>query len=77
MQSFGSGFQPTAKTVFVPVLRAHQDSPGPLDEERPEMLVAALRDAAKDGSVSRRHLPGNKTQPSPKVTPAPERNPYL
>ena len=73
MRSFGSGFQPTAETVFVPVLRAYQDSPGPLDEERPEMLVAALGDAAQDGSVSRRHLPGNKAQPSAKVTAAPER----
>ncbi len=73
MQSFGRGFQPTAKTVVGPVLRAHQDSPGPLDEERPEMLVAALGDAAQDGSVSRRHLPGNKTQPSAEVTAAPER----
>ena len=72
VQSFGCRLQPATKTIVGPVLRSHQNDPGTLDEKRPEMLVATLGDAAQDGSVSRRHLPGHNTEPSAKVTPAPE-----
>ena len=82
MQSFGRGFQPTAKTVVGPVLRAHQDSPGPLDEERPEMLVAALGDAAQGATVHRQVWPISRAargaadwDPGARQIPAPEETP--
>ncbi len=72
MQPLGGGLQPSPEAVVGPVLGAHQDDPGTLDEERAQMPVAALRDAAEDGAVAGRHLPRHETEPSREVAPAPE-----
>src|SRR4029077_18432918 len=65
------GFEPVA----LPVLRSDQYDPGGLNEQDPQVAIAAFGDLAEDRAVSRRELFGDKTQPSGEVAAFGERIP--
>src|SRR4030095_16098109 len=60
---------PGLEPVPLPVLRFDQHDPGRLDEEGPQVAVAAFRYRAEDGAVARRHLPWDQPQPGGEVAP--------
>src|SRR5258708_31447469 len=65
------GFEPVA----LPVLRSDQYDPGRLNEQDPQVAIAALRYLAEDRVVFRRELFGDKTQPGGEVAALGERIP--
>src|SRR5205085_744244 len=60
----------SAEAEPLPCLRAHEDDVGRLDEERAQILAAALRYAPQDRLPAGAVLPGHETQPRAEVTAA-------
>src|SRR5215475_13228416 len=52
MEPLAGRLDPGLEPVPLPVLLSHQHDPGSLDEEGPQVAVAALRYRAEDGTVS-------------------------
>src|SRR6266513_1486073 len=69
MQAHSGASEPDPEAVLRPVRRPQQNDPGCLDEEHAQVAVAALGDAPEDGSVSRRQLLRDETNPGRKIPP--------
>src|SRR5262245_39925536 len=69
MQPLPGSLDPWLEPVPFPDLLSDQHDPGRLDEEGPQVAVAALRYRAEDGAVARRHLPWDQPEPGGEVTP--------
>src|SRR5438128_3288148 len=63
------GREPQSKAMLRPVSRSEQNYAGALHEERAEIAISALCDAAKNGAVSSRHLLRHQAEPRGKVAP--------
>src|SRR5438552_11937118 len=70
MQARLCRLQPCSEAEPLPGLRTHEDDVGRLDEERAQILAAALGDAPEDRLATGAVLPGHETQPRAKVTAA-------
>ena len=54
---------------FAQLGASEQNGAGAFDEEHTQIAVCALRDAAKDGAITGRHLFRHQAKPSGKVSP--------
>src|SRR4030095_3812169 len=69
MEPLPGRLDPRLEPVPLPVLLSDQHDPGSLDEEGPQVAVAAFRYRAEDGAIAGRHLPRDQPQPGGKVAP--------
>ena len=64
MQPFRRSRQPRPKAVLCPVSRSEQNNASALHEQRAQIAIAALADAAEDRPIARRYLLRYQTEPS-------------
>src|ERR1700745_4512702 len=68
VKALPGGLEPAFEPVACPVFRPDQHDPGCLNEEYPQVAIAAPRYAAEDGAIAGRDLLGNEAQPGGKVS---------
>src|SRR5262245_60853650 len=77
VEALAGSLEPGFEPIAFPVLRPDQYDPGCLNEEHPQVTIAAPRYAAEDGAIAGRDLLGNearqaaKSRPLTKVSPLP------
>jgi hypothetical protein len=69
MQPLSCGCEPRSKAVFCPICRSKQNNASALHEQRAQIAIAALCNAAEDRPISRRHLLRHEAEPGGKVAP--------
>ena len=69
MQALRCGCEPQSKVMLRPVGWSEQNNAGALHKQGAQIAVATLCDAAKDRTISRRHLFGHQAEPGRKVAP--------
>ena len=69
MQPSSGRLDPGPQAHPRPMRPAHQNDVGRLDEERPQVFVAALRDLAQDGAVAGSFLLRHQPEPGAEVPP--------
>ena len=70
VQSFRCSFEPRAEAVSGPIVWAHQEDLGRLDQQRAQVLAAPLGDGGRDRSPARAVLPRDEAEPGSKIAPA-------
>jgi hypothetical protein len=68
MQALRRGCEPRAEAVLCPVCRSEQNNAGALHEERAQIAVSALCNAAEDRAITGRHLIRCQAEPRGEVT---------
>src|SRR4051794_38719857 len=63
-------FQPRAEAELAPVVRAHDQHLGGLDEQGAQVTIAPFGDAPQDRSASGAVLPWHQPKPGAKVAPS-------
>src|SRR5262249_43208891 len=61
--------KPRSKAMLGPPRRSKQNGAGTLYEQHAQIPISAFGDAAKDRTITRRHLIRHQTKPSSKTTP--------
>src|ERR1700692_512527 len=61
--------EPGSEAMLRPTRRFEQNSAGALYKERSQIAISTLRDAAKDGAITGRHLLWHQAKPVGKVSP--------
>src|SRR5215813_3615606 len=68
MQALRRGCEPRSEAVLCPVCRSEQNNAGALHEERAQIAVSALCDAAENRAITGRHLLRYQAEPRGEVT---------
>ncbi len=69
MQTPRRSRKPRSKAMLGPPRRSKQNGAGTLYEQHAQIAISAFGDAAKDRTITRRHLLRHQTKPSSKITP--------
>src|SRR5262245_11840378 len=75
MQAPRRGREPRSEAVLRPTPWSERNGAGALYEEHAQIAISALRDAAKDRAITRRHLLRHETKPCGKIAPFRKRSP--
>src|ERR1700736_4340035 len=70
MQALRRRREPQPKAMLRPVYWSEQNNAGALHEERAQIAIATLGDAAEDGTITRGHLLRHQAEPGGKVAPS-------
>src|SRR5262249_16518255 len=69
MQAFGCSCEPRAETMLCPVGRSEQNNASPLHEQRAQIAITSLCNAAEDRPIARPHLFRHQAEPGSEVAP--------
>src|ERR1700687_3433 len=68
IESPGCRLDPGFEAMLLPALRAEENGTGCLDEQHPQVAIAAFGDGPEDRAPARRHLSRHETEPSTEIS---------